>query len=306
MSFFSRLFGSRSSAKGVGDLDKRLKKLEAEADTATPGYVGSSYNRAGDLALREGHPARAVEYYGRAIDAFLEDGQREAARGVANKIIRVRPTAVRTLCTLTWLDLAMRHSATALLHLRDYVEAAKNVNRASLAASQIYEMARLVPESEFIGAVADALDGLDFSGRAEEVRGWSAGGSPEAITDPVELSHACLEAAVRSNQGNLVARPAEAPAQSAEESGTTNGEAAPDGESGSDDVPESDDDALATEGRSPDEATPDAATSPPDQAEPTAAGEPRDDDQADPEAASDDESASNAKGGRRRRKHRRG
>ena len=198
MSFLSRLFGSRSSE---GALEKRLQRLEAEADSAAPAYVGTSYNRAGDLALKAGQQGRAVEYYGRSIDAFLEDGQREAARGVANKIIRVRPSAVRTLCTLMWLDVAARHSATALLHLRDYVQAAKDVDEYSLAASQIYEMARLVPDSELVGAVADALDGLDFSSQAADVREWmKSNGSPDAITDPEELSRACLRAAVKSNE----------------------------------------------------------------------------------------------------------
>ena len=99
MSFLSKLFGSKDDSPAKGDvrLLERLEKLESEAESANPGYVGTSYNRAGDLALRVGDPARAVANYGRAIDAFLEDGQREAARGVANKIIRVRPSAVRTL-----------------------------------------------------------------------------------------------------------------------------------------------------------------------------------------------------------------
>ncbi|MEE2900180.1 MAG: hypothetical protein VX815_17095, partial [Gemmatimonadota bacterium] len=62
----------------------------------------------GDFALGAGDRARALKYYGHAIDAFLEDDQREAARGVANKLIRVHPEVVRTLCTLTWLDLGAR------------------------------------------------------------------------------------------------------------------------------------------------------------------------------------------------------
>ena len=62
-------------------------------------------------------------------------------------------------------------------------------------------MARLVPGSEFVGAVADALDALDFSKEAEDVREWmSSNGSPDAITDPEELSRACLRAAVKSNE----------------------------------------------------------------------------------------------------------
>lgn len=200
MSFLSRLFGSAgSSSDAPKDAETELQRLEADAENAEPAYVGTAFNKAGDLALRSEQPDRAVGYYGRAIDAFLEDAQREAARGVANKIIRVRPSAVRTLCTLAWLDLAAGHQATALLHLRDYVASAKQAAQNSRAATQIYAMARLSPDREFVEAVADALDSLDFSRRAEEVRGWSGDGSPDAIEDPDELADACLVAAVRSN-----------------------------------------------------------------------------------------------------------
>ena len=202
MSFLNRLFGAKDEpAKPDARLTQRLQRLESEAEQAAPAYVGSTYNRAGDLALRAGEMERAVGYYGRAIDAFLEDGQREAARGVANKIIRVRPGSVRTLCTLTWLDLASRHTATALLHLRDYVTAAKTVDENALAANQIFAMARLVPDAEFLGAAADALDSLDFAHRAEEVRQWvTDGASPDALRDHEELAAACLSAAVRTNE----------------------------------------------------------------------------------------------------------
>ncbi len=205
MSFLSRIFGSKEKEeeppKARGGLTQRLERLEQEAQNAAPGYVGTSYNRAGDIALREGDADRAMMYYGRAIDAFLEDEQPEAARGVANKIIRLRPGAVRTLCTLMWLDLAAKHTATALLHLRDYVASAKNVKQSALAASQIYDMARSVPDREVLGAIADALDGLDFSDQAAQVREWeSEGGAPTAIRDGDELAAVCMKAATRSNE----------------------------------------------------------------------------------------------------------
>lgn len=201
MSFLSRLFGSRSgsTSKDSRDIDAELERLEREAKSAAPGYVGSAYNKAGDLALRVGRGDRALGYYGRAIDAFLEDAQREAARGVANKIIRVRPSAVRTLCTLTWLDLAAQHQATALLHLRDYVESAKEAGQRVRAATQIHAMARLSTDPEFIEAVADALDGLDFPRRASEVRAWSSRGAPDAARDDDALAEACLRGAVSSS-----------------------------------------------------------------------------------------------------------
>jgi hypothetical protein len=204
MSFLSRFFRSDPS-NASSELEARLKALEQEAERARPGYQGTPFNRAGDLALREGHRARAVEYYGRAINAFLEDQQREAARGVANKIVRVHPKAVRTLCTLTWLDLAARHKATALLHLRDYVEAAYEIGENHRAANQILAMARICPQLEFVDAVADALDSFGFDERASEVRGWVRdGGSPDVIRDGQELAERCLEAAVHSARSGTV------------------------------------------------------------------------------------------------------
>jgi tetratricopeptide (TPR) repeat protein len=256
MSFLSRLFGTRPEGRDPTDVEKRLQELEAEAESAIAGYVGTSYNQAGDLALRSGQLERAVEYYGRAIDAFLEDMQREAARGVANKIIRVRPRAVRTLCTLTWLDLAAQHTATALLHLRDYVKSAKEVDQYEVAATQIYEMARIAPESEVIGAVADALDSLDFAHQAEEVRAWvKEAGSPDAIHDPDALAEACLRAAVHSNRRDEeMVRDADGE-ESAEADGPDGaGDNDVDAESGDQDEPASDD-PPAVNGEGADSAT---------------------------------------------------
>jgi len=202
MSLMSRLFGSKEAApaKGVAGLDVRLAKLEQEAQSAPPGFKGLPLNKAGDFALRDGDRALALEYYGRAIDTFLEDQQREAARGVANKLIRVHPEAVRTLCTLTWLDLGARHMATALLHMRDYVDAVKRVKQNQLAGDQIFEMARVAPQPEFLQAAADALDALDLGDLATEVRGWAgSGGSPAVLEDEDELASACLTFAIKTN-----------------------------------------------------------------------------------------------------------
>lgn len=203
MSFLSRLFGSKTQTAKGEDIEVRLAYLEKEAEKAKPGYVGSALNRAGDLALKADQPDRAVGFYGRAIDAFLEDAQRELARGVANKIIRVRPTAIRTLCTITWLDLAARHQASALMHLRDYVSAAAEANQQARAATQIHLMAATSPDSEFIYAVADALDALDYPLRAEEVRSWIGLGAPDALDDALALSDACMKAAINSNDADV-------------------------------------------------------------------------------------------------------
>ena len=208
MSFIKKIFGSgSSSSRGnkSGSLEEGLAKLEAQARSESAGYQGMPLNRAGDLCLEAGDKQAALKYYGRAIDALLEDQQREAARGVANKIIRVHPGAVRTLCTLTWLDLASHHLATALLHLRDYVDGVERVNQQEIAKEHVMEMARVVPEVEFLDAVADALDRMDWPAEAERVREWSAeGGSAAAMTDRDELSTYCMHAAVGSNLNRKV------------------------------------------------------------------------------------------------------
>ena len=117
-----------------------------------------------------------------------------------NKLIRVHPGAVRTLCTLLWLDLGVRHMATALMHLRDYIATAIRVEMQPLVGAQIFEMARLAPQAEFLEAVADGLDALDLEALASEVRGWTAaGGSPDAIEDADLLASACLKAAILTN-----------------------------------------------------------------------------------------------------------
>jgi hypothetical protein len=187
------------SGKQSLDWEAEVAQLEAESEQGSSAFQGTALNKAGDVCLRAGDQQRALSLYGRAIDALLADGQREAARGVANKIIRVHPGAVRTLCTLTWLDLAARHGATALLHLRDYVEGAKRAHQERIAGEQIMAMARVATEGEFLDAAADALDQLNFAEGAAQVREWTrTDGSPDAAKDVEERAARCLEAAVGS------------------------------------------------------------------------------------------------------------
>ena len=199
MRLFSRWFRNEpaTSRARSDERERLLADLEAEAARAPLGFRGSSLNRAGDLCLKAGDRSRALQYYGQAIDAMLEDGHREPARGMAKKIIRIYPEAVRTLCTLTWLDLASRHTAMALVHLQEYLKAAKAGGRADLARDQILEMARTVTPRDFLNAAAEGLKAEDD---AAQVRDWAmSGGAPDAVSDPDELATFCMRAAVGSN-----------------------------------------------------------------------------------------------------------
>ena len=155
--------------------EELLADLEAKAKAAGSGFRWVPLNRAGDLCDRAGDRSRALHYYGRAIDVMLEDGQPEPARGLATKIVRIHPTAVRTLCTLTWLDLASHHMASVVVHLTEYVKSAQGSGVQDLAGEQIYLMAQVAADQDFRCATVEALDALGHKDEAAEVRGWVAG-----------------------------------------------------------------------------------------------------------------------------------
>lgn len=179
-------------------LEKELSALEREARRAPSGLRGQALNRAGDLCFKAGDPQRALGYYGRAIDVFLEDQQPEPGRGVAQKIIRLHPNAIRTLCTLTWLDLSAGLIADATEHLEGYVDAVERGGREEIARGQILEMARAVPTPEFRSAAAEALLRLDAPKAADEVFGLVREGDRVAEIDRAEIREVCLRAATES------------------------------------------------------------------------------------------------------------
>jgi hypothetical protein len=203
MSLFDKLFGSKdgsSEGNHPSGLGQELRDLESRAEAAQIGTGWTHLNRAGDICLKAGDTIKAIKYFGQAIDALLEDEQPEPARGVAKKVIRVHPTAVRTLCTLTWLDLAARQPASAVLSLRSYADAAKRGSREDLAAEQIFTMARFTADKAFLTEAVEVLTELGFTTYTIQTKEWLAeGGSEDSKGEPDALAHYCLCAAVGSN-----------------------------------------------------------------------------------------------------------
>ena len=202
MSLLSKWLESLTSLFGSdkGASDRHLKELAAEAERASPGARWAVFNRLGDAYLKAGDRVRALRYFGKAIDALLEDDQPEPARAVAKKVIRLHPEAVRTLCTLTWLDLASMKIPVAVTSLRKYVEAAKAGNRERLACGQVLEMARLISDETFLEEAVEALTVLGCTADAAQAKEWAAqGGSPSAPKEKRKLYVLCLKAAIGSN-----------------------------------------------------------------------------------------------------------
>jgi hypothetical protein len=180
--------------------DKNLEKLAEEAERASPGSRWAVFNRLGDAYLKAGDRPRALRYFGKAIDALLLDDQPEPARAVAKKVIRLHPEAIRTLCTVTWLDLASGKMPTAVGSLRDYVQGAMAGGQERLACGQVLEMARLVPDATFLGHAIKALEDLGCSSNAAQAKEWLEEGKPPSAPKDKKTLHAlCLKAAIGSN-----------------------------------------------------------------------------------------------------------
>ena len=202
MKRLSGLFRSKNPAldRRAPVTDAVLTDLEEQAAAAESGFRWVPLNRAGDLCDRAGDRARALHYYGRAIDVMLEDGQPEPARGLATKIVRIHPEAVRTLCTLTWLDLASHHMASVVVHLNEYVASAIKGARQDLAGEQIYMMAHVAADQDFRCAALDALNALGRTDDATEVRNWVvAEKAPHDGDSSTEWMDRCLSHALGSN-----------------------------------------------------------------------------------------------------------
>ena len=174
--------------------------MAAEAERASPGARWAVFNRLGDAYLKTGDRSRSLKYFGKAIDSLLEDDQPEPARAVVKKVIRLHPGAIRTHCTLTWLDLASMKLPEAKLSLASYAKAAEKGKQNQLACAQVLEMARLVPEADFLEEAAKALEFMGCTADSAKVKTWAAEGTPEGgLKDKKSLHFLCLKAAIGSN-----------------------------------------------------------------------------------------------------------
>lgn len=119
------------------DLDAALAPIREQLDASQGHERAVLLRRAGDICVRMGEPRKALGWYGRAVDQYLEMGESEQAARVCHEIIQVQPDAVRARCTLTWIALGAEKHAEAGRLLADYVSAALRAGQTELAAQQL-------------------------------------------------------------------------------------------------------------------------------------------------------------------------
>ena len=131
------------------DIDRRVESLQVEAlQCMIPGEAATPLNQAGDLLLRSGDAAGALELYGQAVDSLVEADRFEAAMGLCNKIIRTLPHVVRARCTLAWLAIGAGFTGELSGRVGDYVSAAETCGRQALAQRHVRQMADVVDMHE--------------------------------------------------------------------------------------------------------------------------------------------------------------
>jgi Tfp pilus assembly protein FimV len=148
---------SRSELGVAPALARELQSLEQQAREASPGYETQFLNRAANLCMEAGHTEKALAYYGRAIDAYLESGRFNAAEVVCRKILKMAPETVRARCTLSWLAIGKGHRTGTDELVSAYVQAARVAGEDALAAKQIRLMAKAASSAELRELLAEYL-----------------------------------------------------------------------------------------------------------------------------------------------------
>ena len=167
----SQLFRGRVDGEPKQQLERELQVLEQQVKTASPGYETQFLNRAANVCVDAGQPARALGYFGRAIDAYLESGRFSAAEVLCKKVLQIAPDAVRARCTLAWLSIGKGFRGGPEREIADYVNAAKKAGKEGLAAKQLVMMAEAASSPELRELLARHILDLGDDEEADRIFG---------------------------------------------------------------------------------------------------------------------------------------
>lgn len=162
-------------------LEAGLSAIEASLETAAPRTRAILLKRAGDLCASMGESKRALAWYGRAVDQYLELRDTAAAGLICRMILYVHPDAVRARCTLCWIDIAAGRQEQAAARIWEYAEAARNAGQEQIAAQQLGWMFDAVGEGPLRERIVFALLRL---GEGERAGTLSQRHDPAAATVP--------------------------------------------------------------------------------------------------------------------------
>jgi tetratricopeptide (TPR) repeat protein len=136
------------------ELYKSAIRLEEEGGSGSDVGV---YNRVGDLYLRLGDTAEAVEYYEQAVDRYAAHGLHSSAIALCNKILRIAPDRDEVYGRLARLHASTGLLAEARSAFLRFAERMRATDRLSDALEAVQDLVSLTGDEELRTAFADQL-----------------------------------------------------------------------------------------------------------------------------------------------------
>ena len=145
------------------ELYKSAIRLEEEHGSGSDVGV---YNRVGDLYLRQGDTAAAVEYYEQAADRYATNGLHTSAIALCNKILRIAPDRDEVYGRLARLHASTGLLAEARSAFLRFAERMRETDRLSDALEAVQDLVSLTGDEELRAAFAEQLAGADLGAQA--------------------------------------------------------------------------------------------------------------------------------------------
>src|ERR1043166_4184408 len=127
------------------------------------------FNRVGDLMLRNGNVADAVDYYEQAVDRYADTGFFNNAIALCNKILRHSPGRSSVYYKLGKISAQKGFKSEAKVNFLEYADRMQKSGRMDEAFRALKEFADLCPDQDDIRhMLADQLSKLDRKPEAIE------------------------------------------------------------------------------------------------------------------------------------------
>src|SRR6478609_2525060 len=158
------------------ELKKQFDKALAVYVEILDSYEGSKeevdvtlYNRVGDIYLKQGNVADAVDYYEKAVDHYVDTGFYNNAIALCNKILRSSPGRSSIYYKLGKISAHKGFKSDAKANFLEYADRMQKSGKVTEAFRALKEFADLCPDQDEIRLMlADQLTKADRKGEAVE------------------------------------------------------------------------------------------------------------------------------------------
>ena len=147
-----------------------LDLLDRQAEKSPFSEQAKLFNRGGDLCVQAGETATAKEYYGRAIDAYLDAEAYGPAAAMCRKLVRFAPDVVRAHCTLAFLAVGDRQFGDAEREIREYLRLTRETRTEKYAVPRLRLMAQATANPAVRKMIGEGLIGLGDEVIGERIR----------------------------------------------------------------------------------------------------------------------------------------